>query len=57
MRLAPEIIISYSEQWSTMTGYACDECGSAFATMEALAAHYKYAHPRVADKYLKNTPC
>jgi hypothetical protein len=57
MRLAPEIIISYSEQWSTMTGYACDECGSAFATMEALAAHYKYAHPRVADKYLKNTSC
>lgn len=40
-----------------MDGYACDECRVAFATMEALAAHYKRDHPTLAKKYLKNTSC
>ncbi|MEM3094898.1 MAG: hypothetical protein QXX64_04595 [Nitrososphaera sp.] len=42
---------------SAMPEYACDECRSAFATMEALAAHYKRDHPEVAKKYLKDTSC
>gem|GEM_PF-2654158 len=40
-----------------MAEYTCDECGSAFATMEALATHYKHDHPKVAKRYLKNTLC
>ena len=40
-----------------MAGYTCDECGSAFVTMEALTTHYKRDHPEVANKYLKNTSC
>lgn len=54
-----EIINSYLGQLllSAMPEYACDECRSAFATMEALAAHYKRDHPEVAKKYLKDTSC
>jgi hypothetical protein len=55
--LISEIIISYSGQLLAMPEYACDECRSAFATMEALAAHYKHDHPKAAKNYLKDTSC